>query len=135
MIILLQEARAKKFRSLRSFLQWRLDLEKRADGNMAKWEISTMGDYLNQDPLDQRRQRDGFGIGHDGRVFLLPTPPPEECIPLDDPPVKLPNTLSAESGEDISENPFSSTPSSPAKDRDGRSTCGMHPSLSIVTRL
>jgi hypothetical protein len=112
----LQETQAKKFRSLRSFLLWRLEMEKKGGSSMSKWKINAMSAYVNS--ITPRDQRQAAGIGHDERLVLVPHPPPEDCIDLDDPPVQLPNKLS-ESGEAESDNPFTSTPSEKAPEQDG----------------
>ena len=91
-------------------------MEKKGGASMSKWKIDAMSDYANSDI--QRDQRQASGIGHDERVVLLPHPPPEDCIDLDDPPVQLPTKLS-ESGEDSSDNPLTSTPSKKSPGQDG----------------
>jgi hypothetical protein len=91
-------------------------MEKKGGSSMSKWKINAMSAYVNS--ITPRDQRQAAGIGHDERLVLVPHPPPEDCIDLDDPPVQLPNKLS-ESGEAESDNPFTSTPSEKAPEQDG----------------
>ncbi len=85
----------KKFHSLRTYLSWRLEVEKQAGYNTSKWHLM----------LDGERQNVPAFVGHEENIMLLGQPPPEECIDTEDPVFSMPHKLS-ESDEHDSDNPM-----------------------------